>query len=458
MPENPLAGIISLLYKKGDPRLLSNYRGITLLQRGYVLFATVLAVRMRRPASLACNSSQRAFIPGELLGDNLNEAVDTLCHCDRSNQKACCRVISADLLKYYDLLCPAYTLACVHRITSSEAADPKPHLFSEMTTSTTPGVVGMAADPDPGEDPELRRGDDPSDAIPPFQYAECFSSWACSLHTGGTRAVMVNGALSRWFELLSGLPQGSPASCLESIMIEQPKADLMNLDEEGWTEVKAKFQHIAELQHIEALVPVETPGAKRYMLIQFADDLFAFFARRSVDMCIRIMALCGLGPGATLNMRKTFAMLLGPERDLMEWEAAQQAGISFVPAGGDMEVTGLRLGYAKSLQETIWKDCIARGTRNIAAWSKVKGLERPDRAMLFRTFAMSVWTLTAQALPPAAKFIRQMDALRRRFVLTGRLNRAKKQAHLRNQAASAAAAGPWATSGPPDDSRGRDSE
>eukprot|EP01050_Picozoa_sp_SAG11_P017817 SAG11_NODE_2611_length_3173_cov_1.719909_5_plen_66_part_01 len=66
-------------------------------------------------------------------------------------------------------------------------------------------------------------------------------------------------------------------------MIEQPKADLIRLDEEGWTEVKAKFQHIAELQHIQALVPVETPGAKRYMLIQFADDLFAFFARRSVD-------------------------------------------------------------------------------------------------------------------------------------------------------------------------------
>jgi hypothetical protein len=40
----------------------------------------------------------------------------------------------------------------------------------------------------------------------------------------------------------------------------------------------------------------------------------------------------------------------------------------------------------------------------------------------------------------------------------GGLNRAKIQAHLRNQAASAAAAGPWATSGPPDDSRGRDSE
>eukprot|EP01050_Picozoa_sp_SAG11_P013893 SAG11_NODE_1660_length_4498_cov_5.293021_1_plen_118_part_00 len=39
--------------------------------------------------------------------------------------------------------------------------------------------------------------------------------------------------------------------------------------------------------------------------------------------------------------------------------------------------------------------------------------------MLFQTFAMSVWTLTAQALPPPAKFVRQMDALRRRFVLTG---------------------------------------
>ena len=36
LPESTMQGIITLLYKKGDPRKLTEYRGLTMLQRDYV--------------------------------------------------------------------------------------------------------------------------------------------------------------------------------------------------------------------------------------------------------------------------------------------------------------------------------------------------------------------------------------------------------------------------------------
>jgi hypothetical protein len=68
LPESTMQGIITLLYKKGDPRKLTQYRGLTMLQRDYVLLATVMALRLRRAATLVCStSSQKAFIPNSCL-------------------------------------------------------------------------------------------------------------------------------------------------------------------------------------------------------------------------------------------------------------------------------------------------------------------------------------------------------------------------------------------------------
>ena len=50
LPSDMMKGIVAVLYKKGDPRLLTNYRGLTMLQRSYVLLATVMALRLWRPA------------------------------------------------------------------------------------------------------------------------------------------------------------------------------------------------------------------------------------------------------------------------------------------------------------------------------------------------------------------------------------------------------------------------
>jgi hypothetical protein len=82
--------------------------------------------------------------------------VDILYYCESTGQKG--MGISADLLKFYDRVSPAFTEQCVEQ------------------------ALGCL-----------------------MQEGEDFTSWVWLLHAGAVQAVMVNGVLSQWFELLSGL-------------------------------------------------------------------------------------------------------------------------------------------------------------------------------------------------------------------------------------------------------------
>ena len=91
---------------------------------------------------------------------------------------------------------------------------------------------------------------------------QSFTSWVCLLHTWGTRAVIINGARSDWFELFSGLPQGSPLSCLLSALVEQSKATLMRLTAEQWSDLQAKYPEISELHALQRVVGIKLPSGE----------------------------------------------------------------------------------------------------------------------------------------------------------------------------------------------------
>ena len=64
-------GLITVLFKSGEPHLPSNYRPITLLGTDYRIFAKVLANRLRAVLSPIIAPEQTAFIPGRCIGDNI---------------------------------------------------------------------------------------------------------------------------------------------------------------------------------------------------------------------------------------------------------------------------------------------------------------------------------------------------------------------------------------------------
>ena len=47
-PEEWRVGLIAPIFKKGDPKSVENYRGVTLLCTAYKIYAGILAERLRK--------------------------------------------------------------------------------------------------------------------------------------------------------------------------------------------------------------------------------------------------------------------------------------------------------------------------------------------------------------------------------------------------------------------------
>eukprot|EP01051_Picozoa_sp_SAG22_P013321 SAG22_NODE_1477_length_4328_cov_2.451643_7_plen_139_part_00 len=110
----------------------------------------------------------------------------------------------------------------------------------------------------------------------------------------------------------------------------------------------------------------------------------------NIRMFFSICDFCALGSGATNNIAKSMVQLIGVDRARTEWPLIDELGATWVKDGEALEVTGLQAGYSRDLRATVWVTKIQRGVRNLRSWMSVPGLARADRALVFRTYAMSV--------------------------------------------------------------------
>ena len=87
LPKTFSYGVISLIPKPGkDKTLLSNWRPITLLETGYKLLSGVLAKRINSKICKIVHSTQKGFIPGRNIVENIRLMYDTF-HYAKENQK-----------------------------------------------------------------------------------------------------------------------------------------------------------------------------------------------------------------------------------------------------------------------------------------------------------------------------------------------------------------------------------
>ena len=70
LPSSMKEGIITLLFKKKDPRDIRNYRPITLLNTDYKILARVLSERLKKMMDKFVGSQQTGFVPGRQITDN----------------------------------------------------------------------------------------------------------------------------------------------------------------------------------------------------------------------------------------------------------------------------------------------------------------------------------------------------------------------------------------------------
>ena len=107
-------GILTLIPKAGDQKLLVNKRPICLLDILYKLIAKIMVNRMSRVTDKLINRSQTGFIKGRYIGENVRLISDIIEYCKMDNSNGI--VLSVDYRNAFDTLehnFMWFTLRCI---------------------------------------------------------------------------------------------------------------------------------------------------------------------------------------------------------------------------------------------------------------------------------------------------------------------------------------------------------
>ena len=249
------------------------------------------------------------------------------------------------------------------------------------------------------------------------------------MHADGERTIVVNAVHSEPFTLESGQPQGCCCSVVVYTIAEEPTAILVRMTKQQLDQLKKDFPNIAALQVLDPVDGLVLPSGASIVDVRYADDFNALVRRTGLGAFFAMLAFCGLGSGAQLNDLKTYVIWIGPGRDEAPWPEGLQRGVQWVYDSAELTaqskelglvVLGINLSNNPAARGLVWDRLLAKAIANLKTWAGVP-LEEDERVDIFRAYAMALWTYTARVMSPEPRHVARMAALRRRFVLTGRL-------------------------------------
>mgnify|MGYP006168054549 CR=1 FL=1 len=103
-----MEGLITLLYKKGSPREIRNYRPITLLNSDYKIFTKILAYRMNPKLDSIISAAQLGFVPKRLIQEATHLTQLIQGYLDETDESGV--IIFADMEKAFDSVSWEYLL------------------------------------------------------------------------------------------------------------------------------------------------------------------------------------------------------------------------------------------------------------------------------------------------------------------------------------------------------------
>ena len=158
-------GVITLIPKKGNQKLIENKRAICLLDTVYKITAKVMANRLMHVLDKLIAGDQTGSIRGRYIGTNLRTVDDVIKYCDIDKLGGI--VMALDFQNAFNTV---------------------EHNFVY-------------------------------DALRKFNFGSNFVQWIKILHTGAELSVINNGYTSKWFKPSRGLQQGCPASALLFVLV-----------------------------------------------------------------------------------------------------------------------------------------------------------------------------------------------------------------------------------------------
>ncbi|CAJ1079165.1 pol-like protein [Xyrichtys novacula] len=168
VPATLTEGIISLIFKKGDNKLIKNYRPISLLNTDYKILTKILANRLKQVSGSIINSTQSYSIPGRDISDSILTIKETI----HNMQKDKGFLLSIDLEKAFDRVDHTF-------------------LFNILQA---------------------------------FGFGSKFINWIKLLYNNAKSCIKVNGFLTEFFTINRSVRQGCPLSALLYSIVAEPLA------------------------------------------------------------------------------------------------------------------------------------------------------------------------------------------------------------------------------------------
>ena len=97
-------GLITLIPKKKDPRLLKNWRPLTMLTLDYKILAKVLATRVKQILPYLISQDQTGFMEGRQISTTIRTTMDIIEHYQKGGNDKTGYLISLDYKKCFDMI------------------------------------------------------------------------------------------------------------------------------------------------------------------------------------------------------------------------------------------------------------------------------------------------------------------------------------------------------------------
>lgn len=257
-----------LLFKKGDPELLRNWRPLSLINTDAKLFTKLLAHRLNQVLPKLINPYQTGFMPHRLISDNgwINQVL--MHNHSKVQQHDPAVAVFLDQEKAYDRVHPGYL-----------------------------------------------RG-----VLLHFGFPDSLITSLSRLFFGTQVHISINGHLGKPFQQGRGLRQGDPLSpLLFNLVFEPLLRSILASPLQGVTLAPLRLQ--SGSQYTTRMLQRITPAPPPLKLLSYADDLEVFLSHpREWAILMDLLKCYGAASNAKVNLSKTILMSLSGKH-YIEWES-----------------------------------------------------------------------------------------------------------------------------------------
>ena len=342
-------GLITLLFKKGDSHDLKNWRPITLLNCDYKIMAAVLAARVHKVIGEIVHGDQTGYIKGRQASSNIRLTRDVIEYFIKNNKNAA--IMLADFTKAFDVLDIRFLNLCLEK----------------------------------------------------FNFGESFRKWISVLYTHISSSVLVNGWISKSFDIERGIRQGCPLSSLLFILAAEFMAN-----------------RVRENNSIKPIIINECDFNLK--LLQYADDTLFFVPDvTSLKEILYELNQFGNLAGTKINKDKTVMIWLG-DMD-RSWNIdIYNLKWSHTPVKYLGHYIHSNIDKAVKMD---WDDKLAKLKKILDSWKK-RNLTIFGRVTVLKSLALSQIThlIIVDSIPP--NFLKTTESIVFKFIWNGKIEKIKR--------------------------------